>query len=232
MNKLFRVVCQFFMLLTLSSFSHAGSYLGFGFGMLDYAQPNVESATLPDSDNPQVIVRQIDGGKRPERFRDLDDNLSGLKVKFGYQITDFFALELRGGFGVSPIKLTDYGEEVITAALTLPIPPPDNRAIEIITTPVDAELSLKNYFGGYIRLGGDFPNSVVSPYILVGHTRGDFAVTETTGEAGGKLRDSSYGAGLNIRLNEQLYINMEYMQMFDRKEIEVQEFTIGIEYKL
>lgn len=232
MNKLFRAACQLLMLLTLSNVSYAGSYIGFGFGMLDYAQDNVESATLPDSDDPQVIVRQIDGGERPERIRDLDDNLSGLKVKFGYQVTDFIALELRGGFGVSPIKLADYGEEVITEFITLPVAPPNDRAIEIITTPVDAELSLKNYFGGYIRLGGDFPNQVVSPYVLVGHTRADFAVTESTGGAGGKLRDSSYGAGLNIRLNELLYINLEYMQMFDRKEIEVQEFTIGIEYKL
>lgn len=229
MNKWFRAVGQFFMLLTLSGFSYAGSYLGIGFGMLDYAQPNVESATLPDPGLAVVIIDQIDGGERPERFRDLDDNLSGLKVKFGYQVTDFIALELRGGFGVSPIRLADYGEEVLTEFITLPS---GVNAIEIITTPVDAELSLKNYFGGYIRLGGDFPNQVVSPYVLVGHTRADFAVTESTGGAGGKLRDSSYGAGLNIRLNELLYINLEYMQMFNRKEIEVQEFTIGIEYKL
>ena len=36
MNKLFRAVCQFFMLLTLSSFSYAGSYIGFGFGMTHF----------------------------------------------------------------------------------------------------------------------------------------------------------------------------------------------------
>lgn len=227
MNKL-KAAGLAIVLGSASMFASAGGYIGLGYMSMGYEQPNVESATQENSTDPNVIIEQLDGGVRPERFSDIDDDLEGLKVKFGYQLNRYFAIEVRGGYGVSPITLEDYGEEIVTDFVQIA----GVRRLEILTTPVDAELNLESYIGGYIRIGGDFENWFASPYVIWGHSRGNFDVTEAGGTAGAKLRNASYGAGINFKINDRVYINTEYMELFDRDEIEVKEISASIEFKL
>ena len=83
----------------------------------------------------------------------------------------------------------------------------------------------------YIRLGGNSPN-ILSPYVILGYSRVNFSVNDIAGTAGGKVRGSSFGYGLNIRTSfENMYFNIEYLDLIDKDGIESDGFSGGFEYR-
>lgn len=229
--------------VTLPILTNAQAYFGGSFMSADYSQNGIVIDTFdendprvtgtrffPNSTVPNIIFRieQKGGGERPERNRDLDLNLDLFTLKYGYAFSSFFSLELRGGFGVGSSELKDYTEETETSTATVA----GVQNFVTFTTPVDSELRAEYFYGGYMRIGGGFKRYRVAPYLLVGHSRLNFAVNDTGGTAGGKRRGRSYGAGLNIRLYESTYFNIEYLELIDKGGIEVKNWSGGFEYRL
>ena len=233
-------VCLALAAFVLSPLVVAQAYVALNFDTLFYDQPNVETAGLGPEDPPLIIITPIGDFERAPEFRDLDLTLQSLRFKYGYSIFSWLAVEARAGFGVSKQTLKDF-RELPQGATAIDIPNPDfgqpgeppflpDPGAEVTIRQGDAEISLRRHFGAYVRLGGNF-DSLVSPYLVWGRSKGVFEVTANSGTGGGRTNSASYGLGFNIRLTDRAYLNLEYMDLFDTKEIDVENWSGGFEYR-
>jgi opacity protein-like surface antigen len=120
--------------------------------------------------------------------------------RFGAFLNKYLAGELRVGFGLA-------GDDA-----------------EIFGTTIDLDL---NYiYGAYLRAG--FPvHEKVFPYALLGYSRGEVEASVggiSNKEAGS---DTSFGFGVDIKINNPLTLNLEYANLLDIDGVEVSGFSIG-----
>lgn len=237
---------QFFVLLCLSTLginANAESYVSVTASHIQYTKPNVERSIRDDffvNDTPaavlEITVISEDGGPRPERIVDLNAQLLGINLKYGYSVFDWFSIEVRGGFSAIEEGLDDYAEDSRvgpnTSSFIDPITGRPTTSLEFITDARQASLKMEYYYGVYTRIGGG-GSGVISPYVVLGQSRANFTVDAVGGTAGGRLDDFSYGLGANIRLAREgsLYINLEYMDLFATRDVDVETWTIGLEQR-
>ncbi|MDX1693386.1 MAG: porin family protein [Ketobacteraceae bacterium] len=83
-------------------------------------------------------------------------------------------------------------------------------------------VEIDKYFGGYVR--GSVPlNDGIMPYIIVGITDVDI----DTDAGSDSDEDLSYGIGLDFKIDNQLMLNLEYMNMYDDDDVEITGLSIG-----
>lgn len=99
------------------------------------------------------------------------------------------------------------------------------------TRPKDSLIRTELFLGSYVRFGGDFRSWYVSPYVLIGQTHIKFVVNDDQGTGGGTVDTLSYGGGFNIKLNEKMYFNVEYLDLVDKENLEVKSWSGGIEFR-
>ena len=187
---------------------------------------------------------------RPSRIRDIKANLDIFKFKLGFELFDVedssrpaLSVEFRGGFGTNESILVDYSEEIDESYYLDNAVSPPQAYQYVITTPKDSELRTEYYYGFFLRLGGSpknlkkinfHPNLAIefSPYILLGHSRTNYSVTDISGTAGGKIRGESWGLGLNVKTPfENMFLNIEYLDLMDKDGIESNGYSAGFEYR-
>ncbi len=257
-KKVFPVFPLLFLLVSSMAWSQA--YIGINYASLSYEQLGVETAGLGPSNPPFNIISQEGGGERASPFRDLNVELQTASVKYGYSIFSWLSMEVRAGFGTSKKLLRDYAEKPRTRNVQIPncdvngnnciddtlrnaatgeldpIGGVKKTNINVTLTETkrrNAELLNKYYYGAYVRLGGNFRKAIVSPYLLFGYTRGSFEVAATSGTGGGHVNSNSYGIGANIKIMDQLFVNMEYLDLFSSSNINVSKsWGLGLEYRL
>ena len=225
----------------------AQPYVGFGYMKMDYSETNIHDGRL---DPNEFVLIEFDtlvpGAGQPvgtfgptevpavfDQVRDVKDGgIEGLFFKYGYQISSFFALEVRGGIGVSGYELEGYREE-ITQIDTQSNPiatPEDERRYE--TRPLSSTIEMKHYYGAYARIGAA-RKWWVSPYLLVGFSRANFEIQGSglgNASGGDVVKDESWGAGFNIKVTDSVFFSIEYLELFDEGNIEVDNWNAGLEY--
>ncbi|MDY6920203.1 MAG: porin family protein [Pseudomonadota bacterium] len=91
-----------------------------------------------------------------------------------------------------------------------------------------ADVDLKSMIGGYLRLGAPVSDSLF-PYAVVGFTRTELEVDfENFGSESDSETDISYGLGVDLSLDRNLRLNVEYMNYYDKDDTEITGFSIGI----
>ena len=87
----------------------------------------------------------------------------------------------------------------------------------------DDSVEIDKYFGGYIR--GSLPlNEGIAPYVIAG-----FTDVDVDSDAGSDSEDDfSYGIGVDFALDNQLTLNVEYMQLIDGDDWEASAFSLGV----
>jgi len=164
----------------------------------------------------------------------------------GYAFSNWVSVETRFGFATSSKILEGYSEIPSTQNINVPnedpigsgIPiNPDDGATTIVritdVTPADAEFLPKYTLGGYFRFGGQLRGERwISPYLLLGYTRGNFDVTASSGTGGGTFSSHSSGVGINFKMPwlESSAFNVEYMDQFSDGPVDISTVSVGFEY--
>jgi opacity protein-like surface antigen len=127
-------------------------------------------------------------------------NFTTVSGRLGTFINDNFSAEARLGFGVRGDDFSVFG------------------------TTVDIDL---NYvFGIYARAG--FPmNEKLYPYVLLGYSKGEVETSVGSTSSDETASGSSFGFGVDFKLNNKLTLNAEYISLLDRSDIEVSGFNLG-----
>ena len=88
------------------------------------------------------------------------------------------------------------------------------------------EVELNRYYGAYLR--AQFPNTVpVRPYGLFGATRAE-TTERGTGSRGRSYQDISLGLGVDVDLDRNIYLTLEYLRAVDRSSSQLSNVTIGV----
>ncbi|TNE77545.1 MAG: porin family protein [Gammaproteobacteria bacterium] len=90
------------------------------------------------------------------------------------------------------------------------------------------DLSVDNFFGGYANI--KLPNeSPVTPYAVIGFTRIEAEAKFLGNKVTDDDSDLSYGVGLNMKFQQNLSGNLEYMRYYDDDNLTVDGLGLGIQ---
>lgn len=129
-----------------------------------------------------------------------DATLVSVSGRLGTFITENISAEARLGFGL-------LGDDV-----------------DVFGTSVDIDLNY--FFGVYARAGLPI-NDNLYPYVLLGYTRGEVEASAGGSSLSEAESDTSFGFGVDLKLNEKLTLNAEYINLLDKDGVEVSGFTLG-----
>lgn len=225
----------------------AQPYVGFGYMKMDYSETNIHDGRLdpnafvliefptlqPGTGTPVGTFGDREVPAVFSQVRDVEDaGIEGMFFKYGYQMHAFFSLELRAGIGVSGYEVEGYREEItrIDTASQDPFVPGPERRYE--TRPLSSTIEMKHYYGAYARIGAA-RKWWVSPYLLVGFSRANFEIQGSglgNASGGDVVKDESWGAGFNIKVTDSVFFSIEYLELFDEGNIEVDNWNAGLEY--
>lgn len=94
--------------------------------------------------------------------------------------------------------------------------PADRRRVE-----------LDRYYGAYLR--AQFPNTVpVRPYGLFGTTLVETSERSDTAGRTRRYSDISLGLGVEVDLDSNIFLSLEYLRAVDRNSSEVSNLTVGV----
>lgn len=129
----------------------------------------------------------------------IDADLGTLSGKVGANVTPYFGLEARAGFGVKD-------DDVANGF---------------------AEVSANSFFGAYatLSLANESP---VTPYAILGFTRYELELESAVGSEKDDDSDLSYGIGVNVAMTEALSGNVEYMRYYDKDDITIDGIGLGL----
>lgn len=86
-------------------------------------------------------------------------------------------------------------------------------------------------YGGYLRLGIPV-TEIVYPYVVVGFTSiridADFSDGSVNASSSGSDQDFSYGLGIDADMSENISMNIEYTNYFDKNDIQFTAFSLGV----
>ncbi len=131
--------------------------------------------------------------------------------RLGHQFHDNISAEMRVGTGLGYDTVSVYGYI-------------NSQGHDGFT---DVNVSLSRFFGGYVR--GSIPiGEYVSPYLVIGYTRGQVDVTSSRFAYGGSKSDFSYGIGTDIAFFRNWGANIEYMNYLDEDGVDISGYAVGI----
>ncbi|MZR61333.1 porin family protein [Alcanivorax sp. DP30] len=126
-------------------------------------------------------------------------------VNAGFEVTDFLALEARGGVGLNE----------------------DSQGI--------ADFELDHLYGGYVKLGAPISDTVrpyvIGGYTKAKGTvsaDGEVAGVTYSFSDSENFEDESWGAGLDMNITDTLGANLEYMRYIDTDEEEISGISVGL----
>jgi hypothetical protein len=127
-----------------------------------------------------------------------------LAAKLGKEFNPNFAIEGRVGLGVMDDSLTIAG------------------------TKIDVEVD--NFYGVYAK--GILPTgSKLSPYGLVGYTKGKISASAGGLSASGSDSDISFGVGADVALDKDMILNFEFAKLFGGDGYDVDALSIGASFR-
>lgn len=136
----------------------------------------------------------------PDGVSDIDLGAFGLKL--GVDINDYIGVEMRAGLGV------------------------DDDTVNVLGVDVDVEI---NYFYSvYAR--PKYRMNQIQIYGLLGFTKAELEASAFGVSVEEDDTDFSYGLGLEWFFNDNASASIEYMQLFDESDYEVESFNIGLTY--
>jgi len=140
---------------------------------------------------------------------------SGLGIKVGYDFFDYLGTEFR--------YMADLQEG------------DDN----LVNGTIDGSVEFEQAMGLYLKGGLPIPfgeNAFMKVYAIAGMTWADvsFAVSGNGISQSDEESESDfgYGAGLEFNLGKAGFLNLEYMDMYDKDSIEVEMLSIGLNFYL
>ncbi len=133
---------------------------------------------------------------------DEDLSLTAIYGRIGSQFNENFSGEIRAGFGVG------------------------DDSVDILG--IDVDLELDTFFGAYLR-GGIPVSETFSPYAVVGFTRGELTASASGfGSESESETDVSFGLGADITANDDVVLNLEYMNYLDKDGVEIDGFAFSV----
>lgn len=96
---------------------------------------------------------------------------------------------------------------------------------------IDGEdVKFKRYYGGYLKLG--LPTkTIITPYVIAGRTWGKIDDhLSGVGTYTLKGHDDSYGAGLQLAIARHSAVNIEYMKLYDKDDIRINQVAMTVSY--
>ena len=139
---------------------------------------------------------------------------TALTFKLGKELNPNLAIEGRLGIGLS-----DGNTSIIVPG----IPP----------VTVDLSLDIDNFYGVYLK--GMLPTGSITPYGLIGWTKGKLTATATGGGLSASYSDSdssvSYGIGVDFQMSKTAALNLEYGQLLKGDGYKLNGFSAGVTFK-
>ena len=132
---------------------------------------------------------------------DDDASLTAIYGRLGTEFNENFSGEIRLGIGVG------------------------DDDVNVLGTPVTVELN--SLYGAYVR-GGVPVSEQFFPYAVLGYTRGEAEASGPGGSIDESDSDVSFGVGADIAFSDQLSLNIEYMNWYDKDGAELSGFTFGL----
>lgn len=141
-----------------------------------------------------------------EAIEGVEPSVTAIVGRLGTGFNENFSGEVRLGFGV--------GDDTVTVDA-------------LGGTDVDVELD--HIFGAYVR-GGIPVTESFYPYAIVGYTRGKGTASSDFFDRSDSESESdvSFGVGADVGVSENIIINIEYMNYYDKDGAEVDGFSIGV----
>tara|TARA_R110001583_G_scaffold60835_3_gene180416 strand:+ start:998 stop:1546 length:549 start_codon:yes stop_codon:yes gene_type:complete len=131
-----------------------------------------------------------------------DATIKSFYGRIGLQLNSNFSGELRAGMGLR------------------------DETIDVIGTDVDLELD--HFYGAYLR-GGFQASEEVSPYVVIGYTKGELTASEPgVGSKTASESDMSFGFGVDFLVDNLVTVNIEYMRYLDKDGFDVSGPSLGI----
>lgn len=88
------------------------------------------------------------------------------------------------------------------------------------------KVELNRYYGAYMR--AQFPNTVpVRPYGLFGVTRAETTERDVSSRSRA-YQDVSLGLGVDVDIDRNIYLTLEYLRAVDRNSSQLSNVTIGV----
>ena len=141
-------------------------------------------------------------------FAEINDeaSLSGVTGRLGTMINENIGGEVRVSLGIGDDSVDAYG--------------------------LDVDVELNSLIGGYLRAGVPVAEGFY-PYAVLGFTRSELEISNRyLGSESDSETDISYGFGVDMSLDRNLSLNVEYMNYYDKDDVEISGFSIGIATKL
>lgn len=155
-----------------------------------------------------------------------DLSLNTVYSRIGKNFNKYFSLEGRIGFGVGDDEFSN--QEI----------KPEENYNYINTTTFN--LKLRNTYGLYLRAGLPV-NEFFYPYAILGLTQNKIETNKKHRvvhpyngidykfESNSKsITDASYGLGVDLKVHENISINLEYLNYLDKDGMELSGFSIGV----
>ncbi len=141
---------------------------------------------------------------------DFDDvnqkaSLTGVTGRLGSMVNDNIGGEVRVSLGV--------GDDSIFSGI------------------LETDVELNSMIGGYFRAGGPVGQNFF-PYAVVGFTRAELEYSSNWNRDDDSNTDVSFGFGADVSLDRNLSLNVEYMNYYDKDDVEISGFSIGIASKI
>jgi opacity protein-like surface antigen len=164
------------------------------------------SAGVSATENNYFGANFIYGIYSEDGFPDL--NPKALSLKLGHNISEHIAGELRAGTGVA----SDSAAILIPGYYT-----------------VNAELSIKNIFGAYVKAKTN--NEKANVYGIAGVTRATIEANVSGFTESDSDSDLSLGLGADIDISKKSFFNLEYMRYIDKDGGSLSGFSLGLGMK-
>jgi len=133
-----------------------------------------------------------------------DADLGLLNLTLGYSFNRWLSLETRAGVGI-------FNDEFLPSI----------------------ELSIDKQYGIYSKLFVTDELEFISPYLMLGYTvsKAELEFTEPGVSFSETEKDISYGAGLDIELDQDFSVGLEFAQLIKTSTFEVLSINIGLTRK-
>ena len=94
---------------------------------------------------------------------------------------------------------------------------------------VNVDVEVDSYFGLYLK--GMAPLGAVSPYVLVGFTKGELTFSALGGSLSEDDSSASFGIGVDVEVSKSTALNFEFAQLLDEDGYEVETLSAGVAFR-